>query len=64
MQRFWIRSTVRTERLIKCSGEHRELAEAIIAGDIATIAPTVASHIGHMRNSVLDMLERASLLTG
>lgn len=64
VQRFWIRSTTNSERLIVCSAEHRGLAEAIIAGDTEKIGPAVRSHIGHMRNSVLAMLEQAALLTG
>jgi DNA-binding GntR family transcriptional regulator len=64
IQRFWTRAASSQDRLVGCSVEHAALAQAIIACDIEAIPPAVHEHIGHMRASILDKLDAASVFLG
>ena len=64
IQRFWTRAATAQDRLVDCSAEHVALARAIVARDVEAIPPTVHEHIEHMRASVLDKLEAASVFLG
>ncbi|MGZ0712407.1 GntR family transcriptional regulator (plasmid) [Coraliomargarita sp. W4R53] len=64
IQRFWTRAASAQDRLVGCSAEHMELAQAIVARDTAAIPPAVEKHIGHMRMSILEKLEAASAFFG
>jgi len=64
IQRFWIRSASLQERLEGCSREHLVLAEAMTNKDYEAIAPAVKHHIGHMRRSILDMLDSVAAFLG
>lgn len=64
IQRFWTRAASAQDRLVGCSAEHMELAEAIVARNTSAIPPAVEKHIGHMRVSILEKLEAASVFFG
>ncbi|MDZ8160941.1 GntR family transcriptional regulator [Microbacterium aquimaris] len=64
IQRFWTRAASAQSRLVGCSAEHVELAKAIVARDTEAIPPAVQKHIGHMRVSILEKLEAASVFFG
>lgn len=64
VQRYWLSQAVRNERLVGCSAEHAELARAVRTGDIDAVPPLVATHIDHMRQSLLGMLRDAAPLLG
>lgn len=64
IQRFWTRAASAQDRLVGCSAEHMELAQAIDARDVEAIPHAVEKHIGHMRASILDKLEAASVFLG
>jgi DNA-binding GntR family transcriptional regulator len=64
IQRFWTRAASAQDRLVGCSAEHVELAQAIIARDVEAIPPAVHAHVEHMRASILDKREAASVFLG
>lgn len=61
VQRFWL-GQARGDRLVGCSAEHAELTHAVRNGIVDAIPPLVDSHVAHMRESLLTLLEHASLL--
>lgn len=57
IQRFWARSITGARDLVSCSDEHREIAEAITAQDMAAIQRTVDSHLRHLRENMYEIVE-------
>jgi len=64
VQRFWLQAPSMEGRLVACSNEHRDLAQAMIDRDDAAIAQAVEVHISHMRERVVELLRATSVLFG
>lgn len=64
LQRIWIGIVSRQSRLEECSVEHADIARVVRDSDLNAISELVDTHIGHMRQSLLRMLEDAAPLLG
>ncbi len=64
VQRFWLQAPSMESRLVECSQEHSDLAQAMIERDDAAIAEAVEVHISHMRERVVELLRVTSVLFG
>lgn len=64
VQRFWLQAPSMEGRLVECSQEHSDLAQAMIARDDDAIAEAVEVHISHMRERVVELLRVTSVLFG
>ena len=64
VQRFWLQAPSMEGRLVECSREHRELAQAMIDRDDEVIAEAVEVHISHIRERVVELLRATSVLFG
>ena len=61
VHRFWAVG-VREKRLVDCSAEHSDLAQAIADGDPAMARGLAVGHVEHMRISLNELLARAAPL--
>jgi DNA-binding GntR family transcriptional regulator len=64
VQRFWLQAPSMEGRLLACSHEHLDIAQAMIDRDDNAIARAVEAHVSHMRERVVELLRVTSVLFG
>lgn len=64
VQRFWLQAPSMEGRLLACSHEHLDMAQAMIDRDDEAIGKAVEVHVLHMRERVVELLRVTSVLFG
>ena len=64
VQRFWLQAPSKEGRLLACSHEHLDMAQAMIDRDDEAIGRAVEVHVLHMRERVVELLRVTSVLFG